>query len=123
MPLPWSVTLIATPDLTWDPGDGTGTVDCEPGGTTFDRYGDEPAEQAEGDACAHAFPRRTGIGSRPDAWAGEVSITWGVHWEEDVAGGGGEQGDFDPLVLATDLPRVVTELVSVVTRVAPSGGR
>ena len=115
------VDLTATPALTFDPGDGTGAVACEPGGTMFDRYGADPKAQAEGDACAHPYPLRTGVDDRPDAWPGVVSITWDVEWQED--GGAGERGVFDPLVLSTDLPRAVTEYVSVITRITPSGGR
>jgi hypothetical protein len=116
------VDLLATPSLTFEPGepDAEGhhvTVACEPGGTTFDRYGDEPDDQAGGDACAHTFWQRTGVDGRPRRWPGVVSVTWNVHWE-----GGGDEGDFDPLVLSTALPRAVTEWVSVVTGVA-SGGR
>jgi len=121
---PTCVALQATPDLAYDPGDGTGEIACEPGGTTFDRYGAEPEDQAGGDACAHAFPRRTGVGSRPEAWPGVVSITWTAEWQEVLPGGGiGETGDFDPVVLSTELPRVVTEFLSFVTDVTPSGGR
>ena len=117
------VALQATPALSYDPGDGTGAIDCEPGGTIFDRHGADPEVQARGDACAHAFERRTGVGSRPDAWPGEVSITWTAAWQEVLDGGAvGETGEFDPVVLSTDLPRVVTEYLSFVTEVTPSGG-
>jgi hypothetical protein len=112
------VDLTATPTLTFDPGDGSGAVTCAAGGTRFDPEGADPEVQARG-ACAHPYPRRTGVDGRPAAWPGVVSITWDVHWEED--GGANESGDFDPVVLSTALPRVVTEWVSVVTDVAPRG--
>jgi hypothetical protein len=117
------VALEATPSLSYDPGDGSDAIACEPGGTTFDRYGAEPEDQAAGEACAHAFTRRTGVRGRPEAWPGVVAITWNAEWWEVLAGGGiGETGDFDPVVLDAPLPRVVTELVSVITGVTPSGG-
>lgn len=106
------VELTATPALTWDPGDGSETVPCEPGGTRFDPEGASPRVQAEADgACAHTYRKRTGADGRPDAWAGEVTVTWSVAWRQT---NGGAQNDVLPdIPLAATLDREVEEVQSV----------
>jgi hypothetical protein len=114
------VVLTATPRLTFDPGDGSDVVACEPGGTRYDEAGAEPKDQAaRAGACAHVYERFTGRGDRPDEWPGVVSVHWEAHWEQQ---GGGQEGDFDPVVLSADLPRAVSEHPSVVTDISPDGG-
>lgn len=109
------VVLTATPVLTFDPGDHSGIVTCEAGGTSFDLASSvEPLDQAErAGACAHVHERASGIDGRPPEWPGQVTVTWTPSWEEE--GGGGDNGDFDPIPLAVDLPRAVDERPSVVT--------
>ena len=105
------VTLTATPDLTFDPGDGADAVECAPPGTLFDPGG-APAEQqasAPG-ACAHAYDRRTGVGNRPEAWEGSVSIAWTVAWTSD-----GDAGELEGVTLSTALARSVDEVTALVT--------
>lgn len=106
------VSLTATPTLRFDPGEpGADAIECDPPGTYFDPDGPSPDEQASvPGACAHAYQRRTGVGDRPDAWPGEVSVAWDVQWQET---GGGTSGAFD-LTLSTEVPRVVQEVNTVV---------
>jgi hypothetical protein len=125
------VALQATPSLTWDPGDGSAVIACEPGGTRFDPDGAaQPEELVGGDACAHVYTRRTADldddetedDPRPLAWPGVVSTTWNAEWQEVLDDGStGETGSFDPVVLSTDLPRAVIEWGSVVIGYTPSG--
>ena len=107
------VEIVAEPTLTFDPGDGSDPVPCEPGGTRYDRSGPRPRAQAERDgACAHVYERRTGVADRPDEWAGELTIDWDVSWAQV---GGGPDGVFEPVVLTGDVPRAVEEVQSVET--------
>jgi hypothetical protein len=104
------VTLVATPELHFDPGEpGSDVIVCDPPGTYFEPDGAEPDVQAE-DACAYSYQRRTGVAGRPGEWPGVVSVVWDVQWEETA---GGESGEFD-LTLSTDLPRPVNEAPTVV---------
>ena len=106
------VTLTATPQLTFDPGEpGQEPIDCPAGGTRFDPDGAEPRVQAEADgACAHVYSRRTGVGDRPARWPGVVAVTWAFQWElED----GSQSGTLPPVTLSEDLPREVQEVQSV----------
>ncbi|HEY8543825.1 MAG TPA: hypothetical protein VIL36_02215 [Acidimicrobiales bacterium] len=103
------VSLTATPALTFDPGDGTGEIACEPGGTAYDPAGGTPQEQAARDgACAHAYTRRTGVAGRPEAWEATVSVTWSVSWA-----GAGQSGTLDPIALPYTFLREVQEVQSV----------
>jgi hypothetical protein len=105
------VTLTATPALTFAPGDGTGEIACEDGGTVYDPAAGTPREEAAAaGACAHAYPRRTGVDGRPDAYEATVTVTWSVTWQQTPAG---EEGVLDPIPLSDDFPRVVQEVVSV----------
>jgi hypothetical protein len=108
------VNLTATPTLTFDPGDATAIVTCEAGGTGFDLASSvEPLDQADREgACAHVYERASGIEGRPAEWPGQVTITWTASWEEE---GGGDNDDFDPIPLATPLPRAVNERSTVIT--------
>ena len=107
------VTLIADPQLTFAPGEpGADPVECEAGGTVFDRNGAEPRVQAAAPgACVHAYGARTGVTGRPDAWPAEVTVDWTVRWE----GPGGTGDTFDPISLSTTFDRQVEENVSVIT--------
>lgn len=105
------VTMTATPSLSFDPGDGSEPVPCEPPGSRYVEGGGSLAEQAEG-ACAHAYRMRTGVEGRPAEWLGEVQVTWAVSWTSNQPPG---SGSFDPLVFTTALPRVVDEVGAVVT--------
>lgn len=106
------VSLRAEPKLTFDPGEpGADAIPCEDGGTVFDRNGAEPEVQAAAPgACAYTYTRRTGVARRPDAWTGEVTITWTVFWR-----GGGISGALDPISLSTTFDQAVEENRTVVT--------
>lgn len=108
------VRLILTPALTFDPGDGTGEIACEPGGTTYDASMGNPRDVAAADgACAHAYPQRTGVPGRPEAWTGEVTVTWTVDWEPDPPSAGGGGGTLDPIPMPATFDREVEEVQSV----------
>jgi hypothetical protein len=105
------VSLSAEPTLTFDPGEpGSEPIVCEPPGTRFDPNGADPEVQAAAPgACAHAYRARTGADERPEAWPGQVTVTWDVSWTA-----GGASGEFDPQALSTALPREVDEVQTVV---------
>jgi hypothetical protein len=105
------VTLTAEPTLTFDPGEpASEPIVCDPPGTRFDPNGPDPAVQAGAPgACAYAYQARTGADERPDAWPGQVTVTWDVSWTAGVA-----SGEFDPQVLSTAVPREVDEVQTVV---------
>jgi len=102
------VTMTATPSLTFDPGDGSGSVVCDPPGSRYVPGGASLAEQAVG-ACAHTYLQRTGVNGRPGAWPGSVTVTWDVNWA-----GGGATGVFGPLVFTAPFDRPVEEVSAVV---------
>ncbi|HMG40466.1 MAG TPA: hypothetical protein VK611_04025 [Acidimicrobiales bacterium] len=107
------VELVATPTLTFDPGEtGAAAVTCEDGGTRYDPGGPAPREQAAAPgACAHTYTQRTGAAGRPAAWPGTVTVTWAVHWQQP----GGVDGDFPAIALSDDLPREVEEVQGVIS--------
>ena len=106
------VALTATPALTFDPGDESDPVACEPGGTRFDLDGASPREQAKAEgACAYIYTKRTGVDDRPDEWPGEVTVTWSVAWEQ--TNGGTQQGNLADIPLTASLPRAVEDVQSV----------
>jgi hypothetical protein len=102
------VTMTATPRLTFDPGDGSGPLVCDPPGSRYVPGGASLADQAVG-ACAHTYLQRTGVAGRPDAWPGSVTVTWDVNWA-----GGGTTGVFGPLVFSAPFARPVEEVSAVV---------
>lgn len=112
------VTMTATPTLTFDPGDGSAPITCEPPGSRYVPGGPPIAEQAEG-ACAHTYRRRTGVDDRPAEWPGAVSVTWDVSWTSTVGGSPGPSGSYAPVTLSTALPRAVEEVAAVVVGADP----
>lgn len=102
------VTMTATPTLTFDPGDGSGPLVCDPPGSRYVPGGASLADQAVG-ACAHTYLQRTGVAGRPAAWPGSVTVTWDVNWA-----GGGTTGVFGPLVFTAPFARAVEEVSAVV---------
>lgn len=114
------VTIVATPRLTFDPGEpGTTAVECDPPGTRFDPGGPDPDDQAAADgACAHVYEHRTGTAGRPERWPGQVTVTWDATWTSNV----GASGSFDPVALSDEVPRAVRELPTVVVDVGSADG-
>jgi hypothetical protein len=108
------VAIVAEPTLTFDPGDGSDPVACEPGGTVFDESPGSAGvdAQAAPPACAHEYRQRTGVDGRPAAWPGVVTVNWDITWT--VEGGGGGGGAFEPEILSAPLPRAVEEGQTVV---------
>lgn len=108
------VTVTATAQLTWDPGEpGAATVVCVAGGTTYDPTGPRRADQATAPgACTHAYTQRTGAAGRPDAWPGAATVTWNLTWTSTVGPG----GTLTPVTRTIDLPRAVDEVQAVVVR-------
>ena len=106
------VTLTATPTLTFDPGDGSDVIACDPPGTLYDPGGASADAQASvPGACAHPYRAHTG-GDRPAAWEGSVSIAWTVGWTSD-----GDAGELEGVTLSTALTRSVDEVTALVTRI------
>lgn len=108
------VTVTATAQLTWNPGEpGAPTVTCDAGGTTYDPTGPPAAEQAAAPgACTHAYTQRTGAAGRPAAWPGAATVTWNLTWTSTVGPG----GTLTPVTRTIDLPRAVDEVQAVVVR-------
>jgi hypothetical protein len=104
------VAMTATPTLSFDPGDGSGSMVCDPPGSRYVPGGAPLADQAVG-ACAHTYLQRTGVAGRPSEWPGSVSVTWDVNW---TLVGGGASGSYDPLVFTTPFARAVEEVSAVV---------
>ncbi len=105
------VSITATPTLLLYSGEtDSSPVVCDPPGTRFDPDGAEPDVQATAPgACAYVYTRRSGVEGRPDAWPAEVRVVWEVRWT-----GAGQSGEFDPMTLATAIPRQVSEVQTVV---------
>lgn len=105
------VNLTAIPTLLFYPGlPEASPVVCDPPGTRYDPDGAEPEVQASAPgACAYVYEQRSGVDGRPDEWPAEVRITWDVSWS-----GAGQSGTFEPLTLATAVPRQVSEVQTVV---------
>ena len=106
-----TVWIDVDPTATLHPGEpNAGGIPCGPAGSRFDPDGPEPKEQARG-ACAHTYRRRTGVGDRPDAWTGDVTLVWTVEWGSTVAGTG---GPLDAPDTVTPFGRGVGEIQGVV---------
>jgi hypothetical protein len=108
------VTVTATPQLTWSPGEPNApTFNCAGSGTRFDPTGSSPQDQAaQPQACAHAFRARTGTTGRPDEWPGTATVTWTLIWTSTSGAG----GDLPPITRSTDVPRAVDEVQAIVVR-------
>ncbi|HMG43813.1 MAG TPA: hypothetical protein VK611_20945 [Acidimicrobiales bacterium] len=109
-----TVWITVDPTVTLHPGEPDApAVACDDDGTTYDPGGAGPRAQAEVDgACAHVYGRRTGAAGRPDAWAGDVTISWVVNWGSSEPG---QEGALtaDPSVGTFD--RIVDEVQGVMT--------
>jgi hypothetical protein len=103
--------LTAEPTLIFDPGEpGSSPIVCDPPGTAFDPQGSDPEVQAAAPgACAYAYRYRTGADGRPDAWHAQVIVSWDISWRAGQA-----SGEFPAQQLATDVPREVDEVQTVV---------
>jgi hypothetical protein len=109
------VEIVATPTLLFYPGEPDAPpIVCDPPGTRFDPGGAEPDVQAAAPgACAYVYTLRSGVDGRPGEWPAEVRVTWDVQWTSNVPGPEGS-GSFDPMSLATAIPRQVNEVQTVV---------
>lgn len=105
------VTVSAIPSLTFVPGEpDSSPVACSGAGTRH-VPGVSPAVQAAAPgACAHVYRLRTGVGSRPAAWPGSVSVTWTISWSSSS----GSTGSLPAVTRSTALPRPVQEVQTVV---------
>lgn len=105
------VTVTATPQLTFSPGEpGSGTIECAGSGTGHVAGTDPMAAAQRPGACAHAYRHRTGIGGRPATWPGEVTVTWTIAWTAS----GGATGTLPTVTRTSLLPRAVEEVQSIV---------
>jgi len=106
------VTVTATPQLTFDPGEsGSSPVTCQGRGSRYDPNSDlDPNEQAVG-ACAYAYTKRTGTAGRPKTWPGQAIVTWTLNWTSTS----GRGGSLPPVTLIADLPKSVVEVQALVT--------
>jgi hypothetical protein len=105
------VTVTATPQLTFDPGEqGSSPVPCQGAGSRYDPDSDlDPYEQAKG-ACAYAYTKRTGTAGRPNAWPGQAIVTWTLNWTSTS----GRGGPLPSVTLTADVPKSVVEIQALV---------
>jgi hypothetical protein len=108
------VTVTATPQLTWSPGEPDApTLSCAGSGTLFTPTGASPQDQASRpQACAHAYRARTGTTGRPDEWPGVATVAWTLTWTSTTGAG----GDLPAITRSTDVPRAVDEVQAIVVR-------
>lgn len=110
------VEIVATPTLLFYPGEPDARpMVCNPPGTRYDPNGAEPEVQASASgACAYIYSLRSGVDGRPEQWPAEVRVTWDVRWTSTQNGAPGPSGSFDPISMATAVPRQVSEVQTVV---------
>lgn len=106
-------TAVAKPTtLTFDPGNGDGSVSCPGPGTTFQRAAGGswvPGRQPQG--CDYQYTKSSF--GMPN---GEVTSTYTVGWTVTWTANNGQGGTFNDLQTSTISRFVVAELQSVVTR-------
>ena len=106
------VTVTATPQLTFRPGEpGAPTVQCSGSGTRFAPDAGTPEAQASSPgACTWTYTTRTGANGRPSAWPGQASVSWTISWTATT----GASGSLAAVTRSTDVPRPVAEVQTVI---------
>ena len=106
------VTVTATPQLTFRPGEpGAPTVQCSGSGTRFAPDAGTPEAQASSPgACTWTYTTRTGANGRPSAWPGQASVSWSISWTATT----GASGSLAAVTRSTDVPRPVAEVQTVI---------
>jgi hypothetical protein len=106
------VTVTATPQLTFRPGEpGAQTVQCSGAGTRFTPSAGTPEAQASSPgACTWTYTTRTGANGRPSAWPGQASVSWSISWTATT----GASGSLAAVTRSTDVPRPVAEVQTVI---------
>jgi len=106
------VTVTATPQLTFRPGEpGAHTVQCSGSGTRFAPDAGTPEAQASSPgACTWTYTTRTGANGRPSAWPGQASVSWSISWTATT----GASGSLAAVTRSTDVPRPVAEVQTVI---------
>ena len=106
------VTVTATPQLTFRPGEpGAPTVQCAGSGTRFAPDAGTPEAQASSPgACTWTYTTRTGANGRPSAWPGQASVSWSISWTATT----GASGSLAAVTRSTDVPRPVAEVQTVI---------
>jgi hypothetical protein len=106
------VTVTATPQLTFRPGEpGAQTVQCLGSGTRFAPDAGTPEAQASSPgACTWTYMTRTGANGRPSAWPGQASVSWSISWTATT----GASGSLAAVTRSTDVPRPVAEVQTVI---------
>ncbi len=106
------VTVTATPQLTFRPGEpGAQSVQCAGAGTRFAADAGTPESQASSPgACTWTYMTRTGANGRPSAWPGQASVSWSIAWTATT----GASGSLAAVTRSTDVPRPVAEVQTVI---------
>ena len=106
------VTVTATPQLTFRPGEpGAPTVQCAGSGTRFAPDAGTPEAQASSPgACTWTYTTRTGANGRPSAWPGQASVSWSISWTATT----GASGSLAAVTRSTGVPRPVAEVQTVI---------
>ena len=107
------VRVTATPSpLTIDPGDGSGTFQCDGPGLAYNRnlsYYDQIPGEPRG-ACVHVYERVA------DSVTASMSITWTVTWQGFAPGLGPVSGSLGALTSEQIATFPVKEIQSVIVR-------
>ena len=106
------VTVSAIPALSFAAGEqGSAPVACAGSGTRYLPAGPPAGQQAAAvGACAYTYRLRTGVGSRPAAWVGAVSVRWTISWSSSS----GASGALPAVTRSSSLLRAVQEVQTVV---------
>jgi hypothetical protein len=105
------VTVTAKPALKYAPGEtGAKTVVCSDGGTKFNPAIPPTTQASAAGACSHTYRRRTGVEGRPQAWPGNVTVSWAITWTANT----GATGVLAAITRTTALPRSVQEVQTIV---------
>lgn len=105
------VSITGVPELTFDPGDGSEPIDCQPPTLSYDPAGDPTAQAQQANACSHEYTQRTS-GSPYQA---TVQVDWVVEWSTPTGSG---TFDSPPDEITTyTFSRQVDEVQSVVSDV------
>lgn len=101
------VTVTATPELTFTPGEpASDAIACAGRGTQHHPGADPQDEASTPGACAHAFGHRTAAADRPEEWPGTVAVTWMISWSAST----GESSSMPSVTRTAALPRAVDEV-------------
>lgn len=106
------VTVVATPTVVIDPGDGNASKQCSGAGKRYEpTAGDLWVQASQSTACTFTYGKRSGVDGRPDKWPSTVTVRWTITWSSTDGGGGA----FPTVDRTVAVPRAVREVQTIVT--------